>query len=105
MEKERFYKMLPLILVVSVTVWANLYFLQGSLFPIAHGTVRGGIVSAFGVAVILAVAFGMLLLIRYFQQKRKYPLLSRARSECFNDLFTGIIYGKEWKIQILSLLN
>lgn len=71
MEKERFYKMLPLILVVSVTVWATLYFLQGSLFAIAHGTVRGGIVSAFGVAVILAVAFGMLLLIRYFQQKRK----------------------------------
>lgn len=71
MEKERFYKMLPLILVVSVTVWAILYFLQGGLFPVARGTVRSGIVSAFGVAVILAVAYGVLLVIRYFQKKRE----------------------------------
>lgn len=71
MERGRFYKLLPFIMAISVAIWINLNFLHGGFFPIAKGTIRGGIVSALGVAVILAVSFGIVLLIHYFQRKRK----------------------------------
>lgn len=69
MKKNR---ILSKIFIVSIPVCIVL-FLSGKIIDIPHGTRQGGIVSAIGVAVILATLFtlyfGLIFLLNYCKKK------------------------------------